>query len=81
MGAGVDGQQPAVAGKHEQVGRVQAATTSVMDTRPTLAVADAVGLNESRWNTRNLPSRMAVDALSAATAGGLVAPLITMIDK
>ncbi|KAK0775566.1 hypothetical protein LTR38_015809 [Friedmanniomyces endolithicus] len=34
-----------------------------------------------QWNTRRLGSRMAVDAACAASAGGLVAPLITMIDK
>ncbi|KAK0943641.1 hypothetical protein LTR29_004813 [Friedmanniomyces endolithicus] len=34
-----------------------------------------------QWNTRHLGSRMAVDAACAASAGGLVAPLITMIDK
>ena len=36
---------------------------------------------ESVWNTKRLGSRMAVDAASAMTAGGLVAPIITMIDK
>ena len=35
----------------------------------------------SVWNTKRLGSRMAVDAASAMTAGGLVAPIITMIDK
>ena len=34
-----------------------------------------------QWNTKNLSSRLAVDAASAATAGGLVAPIITVIDK
>ncbi|KAK5108003.1 hypothetical protein LTR62_008897 [Meristemomyces frigidus] len=33
------------------------------------------------WNTKNLGSRLAVDAACAATAGGMVAPLISMIDK
>jgi len=33
------------------------------------------------WNTKNLGSRLAVDAACAATAGGLVAPIITMIDQ
>ena len=36
---------------------------------------------ESVWNTKRLGSRMVVDAASAMTAGGLVAPIITMIDK
>lgn len=33
------------------------------------------------WNTANLGSRLAFDAACAATAGGLVAPLITIVDK
>ncbi|KAK3678388.1 hypothetical protein LTR78_001685 [Recurvomyces mirabilis] len=33
------------------------------------------------WNTKNLSSRIMVDAACAATAGGMVAPLISMIDK
>jgi len=33
------------------------------------------------YNTNNLALRLAADATSAATAGALVAPVITMIDK
>ncbi|KAK5111310.1 hypothetical protein LTR85_012205 [Meristemomyces frigidus] len=33
------------------------------------------------WNTKNIGSRIAVDAACAATAGGVVSPIITMIDK
>ena len=33
------------------------------------------------WNTKNIGSRVAVDAACAATAGGVVSPIITMIDK
>ncbi|KAL8955964.1 MAG: hypothetical protein Q9183_006466 [Haloplaca sp. 2 TL-2023] len=33
------------------------------------------------WNTKHLPSRIASDAASAACAAGLVAPLITVIDR
>lgn len=33
------------------------------------------------WNTKAMGQRMMVDAACAATAGGLVAPLITTIDK
>lgn len=42
---------------------------------------NGVRLAEKKWNTHNLGSRLAVDALSAAAAGGLVAPVITVIDK
>jgi len=36
---------------------------------------------EKRWNTKNLPGRIAVDALSGACAAALVAPLIATIDR
>ena len=35
----------------------------------------------SKWNTKNLPSRIAADALSAGCAASLVAPVITIIDR
>ncbi|KAF2725964.1 hypothetical protein K431DRAFT_317378 [Polychaeton citri CBS 116435] len=35
----------------------------------------------AEWNTKNLGGRLLVDAGSAATAGGLVAPLVSMIDR
>lgn len=33
------------------------------------------------WNTRNLGLRIGTDALAAASAGVLVAPIITIIDR
>lgn len=36
---------------------------------------------KKQWNTKNLSSRLAADAAAAGTAGVLVAPVITMIDK
>lgn len=39
------------------------------------------GGEKKAWNTANLGSRLAVDAACAATAGGLVAPIITIVDK
>jgi hypothetical protein len=33
------------------------------------------------WNTHNLGSRLGVDAMCAAAAGGLVAPVIAIVDK
>ncbi|EMC93713.1 hypothetical protein BAUCODRAFT_76361 [Baudoinia panamericana UAMH 10762] len=36
---------------------------------------------KTEWNTKALGQRMAVDAACAATAGGLVAPVISMIDN
>jgi hypothetical protein len=40
------------------------------------------GLEASKsWNTKNIGLRLAADGAAAATAGVLVAPVITMIDK
>ncbi|KAK0284934.1 hypothetical protein LTR35_000270 [Friedmanniomyces endolithicus] len=66
--------------------RAQAhATAPVMDTSPARKTkVNGVKLAEKerqQWNTRRLGSRMTVDAACAVSAGGLVAPLITMIDK
>ncbi|KAL8693036.1 MAG: hypothetical protein Q9218_002052 [Villophora microphyllina] len=36
---------------------------------------------QTQWNTKHLPSRIASDAASAACAAGLVAPLITILDR
>ena len=33
------------------------------------------------WNTRALPLRLGSDAIAAASAGVLVAPIITIIDR
>lgn len=41
----------------------------------------AAAAKTKSWNTHNLGLRLAADAAAAATAGVLVAPLITMIDK
>ncbi|KAB8349806.1 hypothetical protein FH972_023819 [Carpinus fangiana] len=38
-------------------------------------------LAKSSWNTKNLGSRIASDAIAAGSAGILVAPIITIIDK
>lgn len=43
---------------------------------------DAVkSLKERAWNTQGLGGRIGVDAAAALSAGALVAPLITAIDK
>ena len=39
------------------------------------------GKSDGRWNTKNLGMRLGTDLMCAATAGGLVAPLITILDK
>ena len=39
------------------------------------------GDQEKKWNTHNLSSRLGADATCAAVSAGLVAPLITVVDK
>jgi hypothetical protein len=34
-----------------------------------------------KWNTKNLGLRLGVDAISAASAAGSAAPIITIIDR
>lgn len=46
-----------------------------------LHVPETVLGGARRWNTRDLGSRLAVDVVSAATAGALICPMITIIDK
>ncbi len=36
---------------------------------------------QQQWNTKNLGLRLGADAASAACAAGLVAPLISIIDR
>lgn len=44
--------------------------------------AAAAGMDSTRtWNTKNLGLRLAADGAAAASAGVLVAPIITIIDK
>nr|POE87873.1 putative membrane protein [Quercus suber] len=70
MGAAPEDASPAVA----------ASGRPVATTEKELKIS-GVRLAEKEWNTKNLSSRLGVDALSAATAGGLVAPVIAVIDK
>lgn len=51
------------------------------DTGKTLDVKKAIGMKQESWNTKNLGQRLIVDAACAATAGGLVAPIVSIIDK
>lgn len=41
-----------------------------------------IGMKDSKeWNTKNLSQRLLMDTVCAGTAGGLVAPIVSMIDK
>ncbi|ROW05727.1 hypothetical protein VMCG_05307 [Cytospora schulzeri] len=42
---------------------------------------DTASRLETKWNTKNLLSRLAADFVSAASAAALVAPLISIIDR
>ncbi|EFR05257.1 hypothetical protein MGYG_08268 [Nannizzia gypsea CBS 118893] len=46
-----------------------------------LHVPETVLSGARRWNTGHLGSRLAVDVVSAATAGALICPMITIIDR
>lgn len=69
----------------------EAASAPVVETKGAIdmsGVLSKVGVKQKdgekgkqEWNTKNLGSRLGVDFMCAAAAGGLVAPLITVIDK
>ena len=54
-------------------------TSKQLDVKEMVGLKDGKGAKE--WNTKSLSSRVGVDAASAATAAGLVAPLIAIVDK
>lgn len=77
MGAAADDAAAATPLRHDGGSGIAAEAQKQVD-----EVAEKVGLKESRdWNTKNLARRLGVDAMCAATAGGLVAPIITIVDK
>ena len=86
MGAAAGEEQAASPGKDESQ-KVPAAP--VIDTKLDVEGAmSKVGLKkkenetkDGKWNTSNLGSRLGVDLMCAAAAGGLVAPIVTVIDK
>ena len=90
MGVVAGEEPPAQTGKHEQSrqdSRYQASAPEIVDTKAP-DVVSKVNLKkkgkseeDGRWNTDKLGTRLGVDLMCAATSGGLVAPLITIIDK
>ena len=42
---------------------------------------DMVAKLERKWNTKNLGLRLGVDAVAAASAAALIAPVVSIIDK
>jgi hypothetical protein len=57
-------------------------TTTTMTTTPTTtSTKETLQAPTAAWNTHNLSLRLCADVSAAATAGALVAPVITAIDK
>lgn len=57
--------------------KIEAGSAPVVDTMS----KKTVGKDVKEWNTKNLSQRLVVDAGCAATAGFLVAPIVSMVDK
>lgn len=67
--------EPTTTTKTTTTGVISPATSTVQ-------TEEGTGKTKNKsWNTRNLGLRIAADGAAAATAGVLVAPLITMIDR
>ena len=94
MGVGASGRE-AVAGDIERAGgreqktqTVEANSAPVVDTAgPSILLPKIDIMNplkesaEKALNTKNLTQRLVVDAGCAASAGALVAPVVSMIDR
>lgn len=53
-----------------------------LPTRPVpIAAPKTPNMDKSQWNTKKLGLRLGADALSAASAAVLVAPIISIIDR
>jgi hypothetical protein len=74
-GAVGDGEAHAASGPGGALGW----TTQVAKAIPGVQTTDTK--DSKAWNTRNLGLRIGTDALAAASAGVLVAPIITIIDR
>lgn len=48
---------------------------------PTTALKEMPHKVKRKWNTHNLGLRLGADAVSAACSAGLVAPVISIIDR
>lgn len=55
--------------------------TNIPLSKSQLERGDATSRVVSKWNTKNLPFRLAADFASATAAATLVAPLISIIDR
>lgn len=84
MGVGAGERAAAVAGNSSgemEAGEIHTAAGITGNMGKKIDGVRIVEKEKREWNTKNIGSRMGVDAACAATAGGLVSPIITMIDK
>jgi len=95
MNTGVEagGQHPQIAltssdtadAVHDCANLVTKSVASVVGTPSALMPSNVAAVQEKemkqQWNTKNLTQRLAVDVGSAAAAGSLIAPIVSMIDR
>ena len=89
MGAEAGHQQRPALIQQDDGSSSNAKTTATSSSKldPKELVRDAkpmweIGMKDSKeWNTKNLSQRLLMDTICAGTAGGLVAPIVSMIDK
>lgn len=89
MGAEAGHQQRPALIQQDDGGSNAKTTTATSSSKldPKELVRDAkpmweIGMKDSKeWNTENLSQRLLMDTICAGTAGGLVAPIVSMIDK
>jgi hypothetical protein len=86
MGAGAGEPAVRATGKDEVAPpRIQAQSAPMIDTSPAWNMKlNGIKVTEREnkaMNTKNIGSRLAVDAGCALLAGGTVAPVISMVDK
>lgn len=74
-------------------GEPVASSAPVLDSKPSISVSLPAPLpvlqsgtptrsaEQKQWNTKDLPWRLGSDVAAAGSAGALVAPIITIIDR
>lgn len=81
------------AGCEATTGEPVASSPPILDNKPPISVSLPPNLSilqsntpsqsneQKQWNTKDLPWRLGSDVAAAASAGALVAPIITIIDR
>lgn len=65
----------------DPAGQMRLEPKQISLTKPQLERTDVPSTVKTKWNTKNLALRWAADIASASCAAGLVAPLISIIDR